>query len=185
MNRKLKVIGIGGVFLLLALVCAATAFYYLEVKPGVRKNQLMMLSDSLSEDDMFHSDDFKKATTIIGKNRSTVLTDASIQTGSTHPAESGVALDDLIRHAESVYDSEEQSRREGYLWVDRATSRYVVTLGALNGVLPGRYLTVYDDARKVGRVKVDSAMDVIAYVHPSPATETFLTRKYYRVVLED
>lgn len=87
-------------------------------------------------------------------------------------------------HAGKINEEEERQRDEGFLWVDRNSAKYVVTLGAFNGILSGGYLAVYDDDRMVGRVKVETVRDVIAYVQPLTATRDLLTKDYYRVVKE-
>jgi hypothetical protein len=87
-------------------------------------------------------------------------------------------------HAGGINEEEEGRRNEGFLWVDRNSAKYVVTLGALNGISSGGYLAVYDEAGMIGRVKVETVREVIAYVRPLTATRELLTEDYYRVVKE-
>ena len=94
-----------------------------------------------------------------------------------------VNLSALMKEAEAVYGPQEKNRKEGVLWVDRATSSFVVTLGALNGILPGKQLSVYQGNQKLGQVTVDSSFDVISYVHPENSLD-LSGNDYYRVTVE-
>ena len=70
------------------------------------------------------------------------------------------------------------------MWVDRKSSKLVVTLGAVNGLLPGKSLAVYKGDEKIGKVKVETAFDVISYVLPEDEGVKQLENDYYRVVIE-
>ena len=99
-------------------------------------------------------------------------------------AQKTIHLKSIVNEAEEVYGEEEKMRKEGLLWVDRKSSRFIVTLGALNGVNKGSYLTIYDGDKKVGQAKVESAFDVISYVSPLEKSLNLSTKDYYRVVVE-
>ena len=87
--------------------------------------------------------------------------------------------------------------REGFLWVDPASSsplrgpngqrepngQYMVTLGKTQGVLDGRKLKVYDGTDLLGQVVVDRALETVSYVVPEPAMD-ISKDAYYRVVAE-
>lgn len=75
-------------------------------------------------------------------------------------------------------------KKEGFLWVDRKSSRLVATLGTNNGVQPGKYLTVYDGAKRVGQVTVEESFATISYVHPVEESSGFPKNDFYRVVIE-
>ena len=81
-----------------------------------------------------------------------------------------------------VYGEAEEKNKEGLLWFDSASSKYVITLGTVQGLTAGSALTVYDGNNRIGQVIVQSAADINSYVQPSPDTQ--LTGNYYRVVIE-
>ncbi len=90
-----------------------------------------------------------------------------------------------ILDASKALHGEEAARREGYLWREAETGRMMVTLGALQGLRPGRRLAVYEGDRRVGWVEVEKTLDVIAYVEPvGPRKDTDWTAAAYRVVME-
>ena len=97
--------------------------------------------------------------------------------------EGSINLSTLVKEAEAVYGPQEKSRKEGVLWVDRQSSNFVVTLGALNGILPGSKLNVYQGSEKVGQVTVDTSFDVISYVHPEDSLD-LSANDYYSVRIE-
>jgi hypothetical protein len=109
---------------------------------------------------------------------------AAEETVAPSPPSDQINLQTLVQEAETVYGPEEKRRREGFLWIDRQESKYVVTLGALNGLSPGNYLTVYEGSKRMGQVAVDTPFDVISYVHPVDATLSLAQNEYYRVVIE-
>ncbi|GEM_PF-3342267 len=80
--------------------------------------------------------------------------------------------------------------REGFLWVDPASSpqggpsgQYMVTLGKAQGVLDGRKLKVYDGTDLLGQVVVDRAMETVSYVVADKSMD-IPKDAYYRVVAE-
>ena len=93
-------------------------------------------------------------------------------------------LNKLVDEAKAVYGEGEQNRKEGFLWIDRKESKWVVTLGALNGVKPGSVLSIYNGNQKVGQVAVDDLFDVISYVHPLEKGPEQFTSDYYRAAIE-
>lgn len=98
---------------------------------------------------------------------------------------SSIALEKILKEADKVYGDTEKDRREGHLWIDHASATFVVTLGALNGLMPGSHLTVYDGASKIGSVIVETPLDVISSVQPVDKTLAQFTNDYYRVVFEE
>ena len=96
-----------------------------------------------------------------------------------------VRLESVLRAANQSVDPKEKDRREGYLWVDRQGKSWIVTLGALNGVSVGSRLAVYDGENKIGKIKVQTLLDVISYVQPEDDSVKALKDDYYRVVLEN
>ena len=74
-------------------------------------------------------------------------------------------------------------KKEGFLWVDPASSEYVVTLGKTQGVLEGKKLKVYNGTDLLGQVVVDRALETVSYCVPETSVD--LSRNnYYRVVTE-
>ena len=99
-------------------------------------------------------------------------------------SERSIKLKELVTEARGHYDESEQSRKKGSLWVDRKSSKLIVTLGAINGLLPGHTLTVYDANKAIGQVIVDTAFDSISYVTPSNKSIDLLQNDYYHVIIE-
>lgn len=96
-----------------------------------------------------------------------------------------IYLNKLIDESQNQYGNAEKDRREGFLWIDRETSTLIVTLGVLHGVSTGTKLTLYDqNDQPSGHVIVDTAMDVISYVHPMGRSITDLEQTYYRATIE-
>ena len=95
-----------------------------------------------------------------------------------------VSVSRVIRAADQIYDDKAKSARDGYLWIDRSSQTWVVTLGALNGLSPGSRLAVFDGAEKIDTVEVDLAMDVIAYVLPTDRLKNQYDTDYFRVAQE-
>jgi len=75
-----------------------------------------------------------------------------------------LSLKKLLAQAETAYGPEEKNRKAGHLWIDRKSGILYVTLGALHGLTPGDKINVYDGTKAVGMVRVETPMDVIAYV---------------------
>ena len=74
------------------------------------------------------------------------------------------------------------SADEGFLWVDRTTEQYIVTLGAAHGVLPGTHLKVFHGDRYIGEVEVQITFESISYVDSQAGDEMFEEGDYYKVV---
>ena len=161
-EKNLKKVGVGLILIALAVVSLVGVFYFLEVKPELAKRD-----QSKSQKLEASKQKLQERATAIQKT----------QAGD-------IDLNALVKQAEAMYGPEEKNRKEGVLWVDRSTSQFVVTLGALNGLLPGKYLTVYDGPTRIGQVAVDTPLDVISYVHPLETSTDFSQGDYYRVVME-
>ena len=74
--------------------------------------------------------------------------------------------------------------KEGYLWIDRKSDKYIITLGALNGLNAGSRVSIYDQTKKIGQLAVDQSYDVISYAHPVETDVHQLQEDYYRIVIE-
>lgn len=84
----------------------------------------------------------------------------------------------------------ESAPKEGFLWVDLASSsqgepvgQYFVTLGKTHGVSEGKKLNVYDGADLLGQVVVDRVLETVSYVLPEKSVD-ISKDAYYRVVAE-
>ena len=183
-----KKVFVGLVLMVLAIVGAVGTFYILEVKPAMDKRPKSKL--------------VKAALPVIKKDTKAApapaKTDAKAKPGTDKkvpPAAAAVtppapAISDkldmakLVQVSKAVYGEGEQSRKEGFMWIDRKEAKCVVTLGALNGVNPGSVLSIYDGNQKVGQVSVDSSYDVISYAHPVDKAVDQFNGDYYRAVLE-
>ena len=95
-----------------------------------------------------------------------------------------INLEDIVRESQKVYGVEEKNQKQGYLWIDRQTSTYLVTLGALNGLHPGSRLGIYSGNDKIGQAVVETPLDVISYVRPMGKKLDEFESDYYRVEIE-
>ena len=95
-----------------------------------------------------------------------------------------VSLSRVIQEADKVYDEKVKTAKDGYLWVDRSSKTWVVTLGALNGLAQGSRLSVFNGNEKIDTVEVSTAMDVISYVVPTERLKNQYDIDYFRVVKE-
>ena len=163
-QKNIKKIVFGFILICIAGFLLISAFYFMKVKPELAsreiKNQQKLTASKQKIEE--RAQEIKKV---------------------QQQDEGSINMSSLIKESEAVYGAEEKNRKEGVLWVDHQSSNLVVTLGALNGILPGRTLSVYNGEQKIGQVMVDASFDVISYVHPDSSTD--LTQNdYYRVVIE-
>ena len=96
-----------------------------------------------------------------------------------------VKLDSLVKLSGKVNGPEEQSRKEGVLWVDPENLNIIVTFGAVQGVHSGDYLTVYEADKKIGQVSVVLSLDVVSLVEPLDESVKLSANQYYRVLKEE
>lgn len=75
-------------------------------------------------------------------------------------------------------------RRDGTLWYDSESSKWIITLGLSNGIEVGSSFNVYDNTKILGKVKVVEVYDVISYVEPVNFSSSNLIGQYLNVVLE-
>ncbi len=94
-----------------------------------------------------------------------------------------VKLDSLVQKSESIYGEAEKDRHTGYLWIDRKSENFVVTLGALNGLHKGSRLNVYENDKIIDSVTVDLPFDIVSFVRPGNSIDQF-SKDYYRVAAE-
>jgi hypothetical protein len=175
-GRNPKKIITGVIFILLAFIAGIFGFFYLEVKPKLASRQTTSQNNLSVQEQKIE----ERAAQIKREQISSSDQTVPIEALKTD----GLTLDKLVDAASQVYDDKEFQRREGYLWVDRESSQYVATLGAMNGVLPGKTLNVYDGDEKIGSVSVATSFDVISHVEVPSALASKLAKNYYRIVLE-
>lgn len=105
-----------------------------------------------------------------------------------------IDIEDVLQRTEKVYGDKELTRKDGILWIDRASSACMITLGAANGLIPGTYLSVYDEAasadgtaisQKIADVVVEKTFDIVSYVTISGKKFSDFNRDYYRVTVKD
>lgn len=105
-----------------------------------------------------------------------------------------VDIEDVLLRTEKVYGEKELKRKDGILWIDRASSACMITLGAANGLIPGTYLSVYDEvanpdgttiSEKVADVIVEKTFDIVSYVTISDKKFGDFSRDYYRVTVKE
>ena len=92
---------------------------------------------------------------------------------------------EFLSRAESIYGKGELDRKEGILWIDRKSSLYMITLGAVNGLKAGSNLSIYEGDTKIGDVAVHTPFDIISYVQPVGKSLVDLNKNYYRVVVKN
>ena len=163
-KKNLKKIFLGLLLIIFAFFLVTACFYLLEVRPEIEaRKQAQMKEISVQKAKI--------------EQRAKEIQKAKKQEGT-------IRLESLVKRAEAVYDKSEKSRQEGFLWIDRESSRFVVTLGAVHGIMPGNYLTVYEEGKKIAQVAVDTCFDVISYVHPIEKSSDFFNKDYYLVIRE-
>ncbi len=105
-----------------------------------------------------------------------------------------IDIEDVLLRTERVYGEQELKRKDGILWIDRTSSACMITLGAANGLIPGTYLSVYDEiinangtavSQKVADVVVEKTYDIVSYVTIPDKKFSDFVRDYYRVTVKD
>ena len=104
-----------------------------------------------------------------------------------------IRLADVLAKAEIIYGERELNRKDGVLWIDRKSSSCMITLGAVNGLAPGMYLSVYKEKRqadgtiineRIDDVVVRKSYDIISYVKPAKKALSEFDGDYYRVTVK-
>lgn len=175
MNQaKLQRVFIGSVLVFLSLLSGAVAVYYLE-------------KDTHSAVGKMKTVELKEKAEKLAKRAAEIEQEQveSVERSDTRKslAADEIPLSRVVDAAAATYSHEERNRREGLLWIDAETSQYIATLGAVNGVLPGKNLVIYDNDKKIGVAVVDTSFDVISYVKPS-LDNGVLGKGYYKVLAE-
>jgi len=179
-RRDIKKILIGIFFIGLSLFCIATGFYYMNFKPGLASRDVT--SSPVPKQNEKKDAPIKEDLT----QDAGIASEASqpAQEGSTTDKEEVISLDSLIEAATTAYGEEERAKKEGYLWIDKKSAKYIITLGGINGLKVGTSLGLYDGQDKIGQVKVEMPFDVISYVQLVDVTQDTLQKDYYRVLIE-
>jgi hypothetical protein len=165
-KKNIKRIFWGVILMILSVISAAAAFYFLETKP-------QFWGDNLSTPQR----EFLPAPDQVKKGE-----DAASSLDRKEPYLEVVGAG--LKPVPAPYDKKGQNGQEGFLWIDRASSSHVMTLGRSHGVEPGQHVAIYDGAGRLGEVEVDHALDSTSYVHPSGQSMDLSKNDYYRAVLE-
>jgi cell division protein FtsB len=156
-----------GVFLVIAaFIGVAVAFYF--VIGGQR-------------DSAVHIEELKKQIEVLQTEKDLIAREVKTLQDAWGTS---LSLQNVLLEASRQYGDMEKNRREGSLWIDRKTASYIVTLGALNGLIPGSRLKIYDGQEEVGNATVDVPLDIISYVTPVDKKLAHFPQDYYRVVIE-
>ncbi|MDO8581027.1 MAG: hypothetical protein Q7S13_06065 [Candidatus Omnitrophota bacterium] len=171
-ERNLKKIVIGLMFIVLAIGSGLGAFYLLEVKPEMTRRAAL---GNVAQP------------TAPATDRLALAASVSKPTPVSTPVAAPLAKATVSNPVEPVdpvaQTPSDQSRKDGFLWIDRKTSRWVVTLGAIHGLKANSLLAVYQGDKVIGQVKVTRAFDVISYVQPMDGPK-FEQSDYFRVVIQ-
>ena len=154
-KKNFRKISMGLALIVIAIVSVLFAFYHLEVKPELASR---------------NDNNVKK------------LTIEEVSNSSSQ--NESIPLNTIVEEARKNSSENVADAKEGFLWVDAKSAKYVVTLGAVQGLLPGNYLTVYNGDRRVGQVTVETALDIISYVQPIDESVDLSSNKYFRVTVE-
>ena len=163
-QNKTKLLA-GFILIIVAFIWLAGAFYYSTKNNLAGKDKLTLMEAEISK--------LKK------QSQNSSLNPAAAQES---PAQ--FKLETLVKKAENIYPETEKSRTEGFLWFDRASQSFIITLGALQGLHPGSQLSIYEGDKKIDMASVDFPFDVVSYVKPIKNSPDAFTSNYYRVVLE-
>ena len=122
----------------------------------------------------------------------------------TAPAQKNVPEPVSAPATETVREQKGPVKKEGFLWVDAASSsplrprgslwegpngqrepigQYIATLGKTHGVRKGEKLNVYNGTDLLGQVVVDRALETVSYVVTEKSVD-ISKDAYYRVVAE-
>ena len=142
-------------YLLIGLACIVGAFL------GVCAIFYMMTHESMQKEEKIRDLNDQLVTV----NAEKEIVEAEVENLKTQV--DTIKIETIVAQSQKMYGQDENSRKEGLLWVDRKTKMYIVTLGALNGLKSGSSLTVYDGENKIGEATVDMPLDVISYVEAS------------------
>ncbi len=137
-------------------------FYYLEVKPELAKRKQIQL---------------KKLKAKEAKVQKRISENQRGEKNTLNSKENRIPIPLKV-------SKEERHRKEGVLWIDQQASQYIITLGAVNEISLGDYLTIFDGKQKIGQVKVIELFDTISYVQPLEKKKKSMKKKYYRVIVE-
>jgi len=174
MSNKIKVmLGLG--LIAVAFICIIAVSFYID-----RRNQ-----DSIQEIDVLQVE----LANLIAQQSEDILSASDKEKVMRDP----IRLEDVLARAQIIYGEGELERKNGILWVDRKSSQLIITLGLVNGLVPGTYLGVYEEKlqangtvinEKVDDVIVEKTYDIISYVKPTKMALDDFNRDYYRVSMK-
>ncbi|MDP8211695.1 MAG: hypothetical protein P9X22_00190 [Candidatus Zapsychrus exili] len=155
-KRNIKKILVGVLLIVFAILGAIVAFYYLEVVPELEQR---------TKEEVVEVVEIKEDKEIV---------ETKIDVSSK---------EDKQPEIKPYYDKKEVSRKEGFLWFDRKSSKLICTLGSVQGLSEGSLLTVYYAEKEICKVEVKQVFDVISYVEPKDQTVDSLSQDYYRAII--
>lgn len=164
-NKRTILIGLGCI--LGSFVCVAGIFYVLINTQRSRMSEVEVLQERL----------------MLLNEEKVILEEKAEELQSQ--AGRSLEVNRIIDQAKKIYGDQEQAKKEGYLWIDRNTDTFLVTLGALNGIAAGDRIRVYNEEEEpFGYLRVETPLDVISYVYPIDKTIKDFEDNYYKVVVE-
>jgi len=174
---NIKKVSTGIVFIIISILLALYAFYFLEVEPELAKRKDgQQVQEGIKTGPLNGTgENEKKIMEEKNKEQKKIVID--YKDGKNTLTEVKNKVED---GAKSV-DVKSKEKAKGFLWVDRKSSKYVVTLGKKNGLSIGSKLIVFQNDQKLGKVEVDAVYDTIAYVHLIDISNDLTDDDYYRV----
>jgi len=164
-KRNIRKILFGVFLMVFAGFAVLTAFYQSNVKPDIQtKEKVKAIRIEANSKKVQRRAEAIQKQMSKGKTVATLQQQELSESPQITRADKSINLERLVKAAQEIYGQAEQQKRQGYLWIDRKNSKYVVTLGAVNGVLAGSRLSVFDGQNKLGEITVETAFDVISYV---------------------
>src|SRR5262245_14167455 len=110
-NNKTKLI-VGIVLVVVAFGCLGYLFYVLNTSNQENSRKIAELQVRLTDS--------------ITEKAATQMSASDVKRATGTP----VLLEDLVKKAEEVYGEDEKKQKEGFLWVDKESNSFMVTLGA-------------------------------------------------------
>ncbi|MDP8265249.1 MAG: hypothetical protein P9M12_07235 [Candidatus Aceula lacicola] len=175
MNNKTKIL-IGLLLIVVAFVCVTAVSYFIDQRNKENTQEADALQAQLAN--------------LISEKSQSFLSESDQKKVKRDP----IKIEDVLAKAEIIYGGQELDRKDGIMWIDRKSSRCMVTLGVVNGLVPGSYLGVYDEIKrsdgvvvneKIADAVVDKSYDIVSYANPVKKSIDDFSRDYYRVTVRN
>jgi hypothetical protein len=177
---NLKKVFLGLFLIVFALFSAVTAFYFLEVKPKMQARQARKARQTKIKTMKMPADREIKLNEKAAAE--TVRVNESVKPPARTVTKEKESKNSQPQIVLEEYSESERNRREGTLWIDKATGNYVATLGAVQGIKSGDRLDVYDGEQLIGAVEVKSMQAVFSFVQPVNDAIERSGKKYFSVL---